>query len=84
MVKKKNLLKKSWIAEAKFLKAYYHFYLMRMYGPLPIVRENIDVSSGVEAVRVSRDAVDEVARYIAELCDEAIPELPLVIENTGL
>ena len=76
--------KKRWMAEAKFLKAYYHFYLMRMYGPIPIVRENIDVSSGVDAVRVSRDPVDEVARYIAELCDEAIPELPPVIENTGL
>lgn len=80
----KDFEKKRWIAEAKFLKAYYHFYLMRMYGPIPIVRENIDVSSGVDAVRVSRDPVDEVARYIAELCDEAIPELPLVIENTGL
>ncbi|MEX2592538.1 MAG: RagB/SusD family nutrient uptake outer membrane protein [Anditalea sp.] len=76
--------KKKWIAEAKFLKAYFHFYLMRMYGPIPIMRENIEVSSGVEAVRVSRDPVDEVANYIVELLDEAIPELPLVIEDRGL
>ncbi|MDN5215545.1 RagB/SusD family nutrient uptake outer membrane protein [Fulvivirgaceae bacterium BMA12] len=73
-----------WIAEAKFLKAYYHFYLMRMYGPIPIVRENIEVSSGIDAVRVSRDPVDEVADYIVELLDEAIPDLPSVIENRGL
>src|SRR5690554_601595 len=26
-----------WIAEVKFLKAYYHFFLLRMYGPIPIV-----------------------------------------------
>lgn len=76
--------RKKWIAEAKFLKAYYHFYLMRMYGPIPIIRENIEVSSGVEAVRVSRDPVDEVADYIVELLDEAIPELPMVIEDRGL
>jgi hypothetical protein len=76
--------KRKWIAEAKFLKAYFHFYLMRMYGPMPIIRENIEVSSGVEAVRVSRDPVDEVADYIVELLDEAIPELPLVIEDRGL
>lgn len=76
--------KKKWIAEAKFLKAYFHFYLMRMYGPIPIIRENIEVSSGVEAVRVSRDPVDEVAAYVAELLDEAIPDLPMVIEDRGL
>ena len=76
--------KTRWIAEAKFLKAYYHFYLMRMYGPVPIVRENLEASSGIEAVRVSRDPVDEVAAYIVELLDEAIPDLPLVIENRGL
>ena len=76
--------KTRWIAEAKFLKAYYHFYLMRMYGPVPIVRENLEASSGIEAVRVSRDPVDEVAAYIVELLDEAIPDLPLVIESRGL
>ena len=76
--------KTRWIAEAKFLKAYYHFYLMRMYGPLPIVRENLDASSDIEAVRVKRDPVDQVANYIVELLDQAIPDLPLVIENRGL
>ncbi|HUP12344.1 MAG TPA: RagB/SusD family nutrient uptake outer membrane protein, partial [Niastella sp.] len=24
-----------WIGEAEFLKAYYHFYMLRMYGPIP-------------------------------------------------
>ena len=72
-----------WIAEAKFLKAYFHFYLMRMYGPIPIIKENIDVSSGVEAVRVKRNPVDEVADYIVQLLDEAIADLPLVIQDTG-
>jgi len=76
--------KTKWIAEAKFLKAYFHFYLMQMYGPIPIIRENIEVSSGVEAVRVSRQPVDEVANYIVELLDEAIPNLPLAIEDRGL
>ena len=75
--------KTRWIAEAKVLKAYFHFYLMRMYGPIPIVRENIEVSAGVEAVRVSRDSVDEVADYIVELIDEAMPNLPTVIEDQG-
>ncbi|WP_420603103.1 RagB/SusD family nutrient uptake outer membrane protein [Flagellimonas sp.] len=72
-----------WVAEAKFLKAYYHFYLMRMYGPIPIVRENIEVSEGVDAVRVPRNSVEEVTDYIVELLDEAIADLPTSIADEG-
>ena len=73
--------KKRWVAEAKFLKAYFHFYLMRMYGPIPIIRENLEVSSGIDAIRIHRDPVDEVADYIVELLDEAIPDLPTIIQD---
>lgn len=71
-----------WIAEAKFLKAYYHFWLMRMYGPIPIVRTNIGVGE-TDAVRVKREPVDDVVNYIVELLDEALaePELPLIIAD---
>lgn len=74
-----------WIAEAQVLKAYFHFYLMRMYGPIPIIRENIDVSEGLEAVRVLRDPIDEIVAYAVELLDEAIsnPFLPDVIQDVG-
>src|SRR5690606_39282691 len=73
-----------WIAEAKFLKAYFHFYLMRMYGPIPIIRENREVSSGVDAVRVSRDPVDEVVEYVGQLLDGAMPDLRLVVQDRGV
>ena len=33
----------SWAAEAKFLKAYYHFLLFTYYGPIPIVDENLPI-----------------------------------------
>ena len=68
-----------WIAEAKFLKAYYHFWLLRMYGPMPIIKENINVGDGVEAVKVVRQPVDEVTAYIVQLLDEAIKDLPVTI-----
>jgi len=76
--------KQVWVAEAKFLKAYYHFYLMRMYGPIPLVKKNIEVSSGLNAVRVSRDPVDEVGAYIVALLEEAISDLPYVVQNPEL
>jgi hypothetical protein len=37
--------KNEWKAEAKFLKAYYHFLLLTYYGPIPIVDTNIPISA---------------------------------------
>jgi hypothetical protein len=73
--------KLQWIAEAKFLKAYYHFYLVRMYGPVPIVRENLSIDAPPEEVRVSRTPVDECFDYIVELLNEAIPDLPAKVAD---
>lgn len=66
----------AWIGEVKFLKAMAHFYLMRLYGPIPVIREPVEVSAGVQAVRPFRDPVQDVVEYICELCDEAIESLP--------
>ncbi len=73
--------KEKWAAEVTFLKAYYHFYLLRMYGPIPIIRENMLVSASEEEVRVSREPVDKVIDYIIELMDKAIEGLPEVVED---
>jgi hypothetical protein len=66
-----------WIAEVKFLKAYFHFYLLQLYGPIPIIRENLPVNASPEEVRVYREPVDDVVDYIVELLDEAVKDLPM-------
>jgi hypothetical protein len=71
-----------WIAEVKFLKAYYHFYLFRQYGPIPIVDQNLPVSTDVDEVAIYRNTVEEVTEYIVNLLDEAAAILPTIIENT--
>jgi starch-binding outer membrane protein, SusD/RagB family len=73
--------RKRWIAEVKFLKAYYHFYLLRLYGPIPLIRQNLPISAGVEEVQVTRRPVEEGVDYIVELLDEATAELPAEIVN---
>ena len=73
--------KDRWIAEARFLKAYYHFYLLRMYGPIPLIRENVPVDAGTEEVYPSRSTVDGCFSYIVQLLDEAVENLPDKIEN---
>jgi hypothetical protein len=72
--------KKRWIAEVKFLKAYYHYYLLRCYGPIPITDVSLPISAGVDEVRVYRDPVDEVAKYISDLMYEAAQDLPNPVE----
>jgi hypothetical protein len=71
-----------WAAEVKFLKAYFHFYLLQLYGPIPVIRENLPVNATSEEVRIFRDPVDDVVNYIVELIDEAMPDLLLNTDDT--
>jgi hypothetical protein len=74
--------KSRWIAEVKTLKAFFHYFLMQLYGPIPIIKENIDVAAGPDEVKVVREPVDEVVQYIVSLIDEAIGDESM--EGSGL
>ncbi|WP_245957854.1 RagB/SusD family nutrient uptake outer membrane protein [Niabella yanshanensis] len=74
-------MRQRWIGEAQFLKAYYHFYLLRMYGPIPIIDKNLPIDATTEEVRVERQPIDEVVNYIVKLLDTAASNLPVVIQN---
>ena len=67
----------SWAAEAKFLKAYYHFLLFTYYGPIPIIDENLPISASDNEVRVKRSTVDQSVDYIVQTIDDAIIDLPV-------
>ena len=71
-----------WIAEAKFLKAYYHYYLMRMYGPIPVIRVNVPIDASEDQIQVSREPIDESVDYLVSLLDEASIGLPPQISDT--
>ncbi|MDN3492740.1 RagB/SusD family nutrient uptake outer membrane protein [Winogradskyella bathintestinalis] len=64
--------KNRWIAEVKTLKAFYHFWLLRMYGPIPITDVNVPVDASAGETQVRRDSVDDVVNYIVGLLDEVI------------
>ncbi len=76
-----DLEKKEWKAEAKFIKAYLHFYLIRMYGPIHIIRENLAITESIENLKMSRDPIEDCFKYVIELMDEAIADLPEINEN---
>ncbi|GHT50706.1 starch-binding protein [Bacteroidia bacterium] len=65
-----------WEGEVNFLKAYYHFYLLRCYGPIPLVKENLSIDAPSSEIRVSREPVDDCVDYIVQLLDTAVAKLP--------
>mgnify|MGYP000848836937 FL=1 len=75
-----EMLRTRWIAEAKAIKAYLHFYLFQLYGPIPIVDKAVPISEKGDKVNVYRAPVDEVVDYIVNTLDEAIEDLPTMNE----
>ena len=71
-----------WISEVQFIKAYLHFFLMQLYGPIPIVDVNLQVNAPAEDVRVFREPVEEVTEFIVKLLDESLLNLPDKIDET--
>lgn len=73
--------KAQWKAEVTFLKAFYHFWLLRCYGPVAIVDENLPIYTSTEEVKIYREPVDSCISYIVRTIDEAIPNLPMQLKS---
>ncbi|GAB3431367.1 RagB/SusD family nutrient uptake outer membrane protein [Niabella aquatica] len=73
--------KARWIAEVKFLKAYYTYYIARLYGPIPLYKTNFPIDAPSETLQVRREPVDSVFSYVVQLLDESIADLPQRILN---
>jgi len=73
--------RQKWIGEAEFLKAFYHFYMLRQYGPIPIMDKNISVDGDVASSYSRRAPVDSCVNYISQLLDSAAQKLPITIAD---
>ncbi|MDR1372700.1 MAG: RagB/SusD family nutrient uptake outer membrane protein [Dysgonamonadaceae bacterium] len=70
-----------WIAQVQFLKAYYHFWLMRMYGPIPVIRDvNVELHDDDDLKMQIREPIDTVVHYICNWLDAAAA----IMEDTTL
>jgi hypothetical protein len=67
--------KKDYKAQAKFLKAYYHFLLLQQYGPIVIVDESVPLDALAEDLFHKRSKVEDCMNFIIRLVNEAIPDL---------
>ena len=66
-----------WRDEVKAIKAFYYFDMMRRYGPIILVDENIPANSSINVMMQSRRPIDECVDAIVKLCDETMQTLPL-------
>lgn len=71
-------------AEAKFLIAYSYFSLFELYGPVPLLTEEVDPES--KDLNFARSTVDELLDYIDQLLEEVIlsDDLPATLINAAI
>ena len=73
---------KRWKYEARFLRAYFYFELVKRYGGVPIVSQIYAVDDNFQATR--RNTLAECIQYITAECDSAAKNLPLTYAATDL
>jgi hypothetical protein len=64
---------REYIAEAKFLRAYFYFELIRFYGDVPLITKGLSSDEYNQA----KDPAEDVFAQIIEDLSEAVQDLPL-------
>ncbi|MAM18176.1 MAG: RagB/SusD family nutrient uptake outer membrane protein [Bacteroidota bacterium] len=76
-----------YIAEARVLRAYFYYNLLRLYGPVILMGENpIPPDAGNEALDLERNSITDVVNYIVSELDKGADELdgiPFTGPNAG-
>jgi hypothetical protein len=59
-------------ANVRFMRAAYYFYLMELYGPVPIVKESLSLENDLD---LPRNSLDEVINFIDTELLEAMADM---------
>ncbi len=73
--------KETWIGEAYLLRALYHFFVLRTYGPCLIMDRPVTANDDFNAIK--RHPVDECVEFILSDIEKAIERLPMRIEDAS-
>lgn len=78
-------VKTQYKAEARFLRAWYYAMLLRHYGGVPLIGDDIyDVDDAVNGVmKTSRDSYSDCVEYIVQECKTAAADLPDVFSGNN-
>lgn len=64
-----------YLAEARFIRAYYYFRLVRLYGGVPLLEESLSYQD-IQEADIQRSSAEQVVQAIHEDLDFAIQHLP--------
>lgn len=64
-----------WKYEARFLRAFFYFELIKRYGGVPLLTEPMDADSDFKTV--PRESLSKCVQFIVDECDSAAANLPL-------
>lgn len=72
--------------QARFLRAYYYWLLLRKYGPIPLIPNDgeMDYTAEYEDLALPRNSYDECANYIADEMAIAAGELVTTRTNSDI
>jgi hypothetical protein len=71
-----------WKLEARFLRAFYYFELVKRYGGVPIFTEELSVTEDFS--NVQRNTLAECIAFIVKECDESAAGLPVKSADADL
>ncbi len=66
--------KLQWKAEARAMRAIYYYYLVRAYGPIPVLKENYSQNTPTDELQLPRSPIDTCFNYIVSQLKEAQTE----------
>lgn len=69
--------KQQWKADVWALKAFIYFELVRRYGPIALVPENIAADADIKQLQLPRQHVDTCFKEIVRLLDAAVEHVPV-------
>ena len=76
--------RKQRIAEARFLRAFNYFALVKRYGGVPLITKTQSLDDPVEELYPMRDKEQDIYDFILSECDLCIPDLPANCPETDL
>ncbi|MDE5594541.1 MAG: RagB/SusD family nutrient uptake outer membrane protein, partial [Muribaculaceae bacterium] len=72
--------KKTMIAEARFLRAYCYFQILRRFGPAIVLKDN-KLYTEIDKTTIDRNTIDETVGFIISEIDQAKEDLPLQMSS---
>ncbi|SMG21403.1 RagB/SusD family nutrient uptake outer membrane protein [Sphingobacterium psychroaquaticum] len=72
-----DVMRKTYKAEARALRALYYFYLVRSFGAVPILGESyLDLNAPIAELKLPRTPFDDCITFIVSELDKAYQDLP--------